>query len=64
MIEILPEQLTQEQLLDLVKLQAEQIEYLKSQLERSNRFGLQACQALTAAEKRENILIDRLRPGL
>jgi hypothetical protein len=64
MIEILPEQSTHEQLLNRIKLQTEQIEYLKSQLERSKRFGLQACQALTAAEKRENDLIDRLRPGL
>ena len=64
MIEILPEQSTREQLLNRIKLQTDLIEYLKSQLERSNRFGLQAFQALTAAEKRENDLIDRLRPGL
>jgi len=64
MIEIIPDQTTHEQLQNRIRLLSMELELLKSQLDRSNRFGLEVSRALTAAEKRENELIDRIREGL
>jgi len=64
MIEILPDQTTQEQLQNKIRLLTMELKLLRSQLDRSNRFGLEVSRALTAAETRENDLIDRMRDGL